>query len=257
MNTRTNSTIIFQKIASYIFNIGIITGLATLSFGLVSCGGGGGGGSGTSSNPDSTALTIDSITPPGLVASSVFQTLTIAGTNFASGVTISITNSSGVPVVSSVSVAPTLITAQVKIDTAPTNRYVIVSIQPPSSGTPATHVLGVAGMRKTFAADIHSIFTLPASAASCTGCHTGTTNGGLDLVSANNLNNEPSQGCNPRHRVTPGDPRRSSSALIDKIKVAPTGTNACNGNKPMPPSSPSLNTQEIQDIVDWVAGGAN
>lgn len=236
----------------------MITGLATLSFGLVSCGGGGGSGSGTSNNPDSTALTIDSITPPGLVASSVFQTLTIAGTNFASGVTISITNSSGVPVVSSVSVSPTLITAQVKIDTAPSNRYVMVSIQK-ASDTPVTHILGVAGIRKAFAANIQPIFITTASGVSCTMCHGGATpSGGMNLNSVSYLNNEPSQGCSSKLRVTPGDPRRSSSVLIDKIKVPSTGTPACNGNLQMPPSLYSpLTAQEIQDIVDWVAGGAN
>lgn len=254
MQTQAELKTKLQPIGSYIFNFGLLSGLTALIFGLASCGGG--GGVGAQNNPNSSALTIDSITPTGLIASSVFQTLTIAGMNFASGVTVTITNGSGVPVVSSVSIAPSLITAQVKIDTTPTNRYVMVSIQK-GSDTPATHVLGVAATRKTFALNIHSILTLSASGVSCTGCHTGTANGGLDLNSANNLNNEPSIGCPSKLRVTPGDPRRTSSVLIDKIKVPSTGIPACNGNFPMPQSGNPLTAQEIQDIVDWVAGGAN
>lgn len=256
MQTQANLKSKLQPIGSYIFNFGLLSGFVALIFGLASCGGA--GGSGTQNNPDSSALTIDSITPTGLVASSVFQTLTIAGTNFASGVTISITNGSGVPIVSSVSVAPTLITAQVKIDTTPSNRYVLVSLQK-GSENPVTHVLGVAGVRKTFSAHIQPIFETTASGVSCTMCHSGATpSGGMNLNSLSYLYNEPSQGCSSRLRVTPGDPRRSSSVLIDKIKVASTGIPACNGNLQMPPSGYSpLNAQEIQDIVDWVAGGAN
>lgn len=243
-----------QKMGSYLFNIGLLAGLATLTFGLVSCGGGGGTSTTAIAN---TTMTVTGISPLGIVASSVEQTVYILGTNFASGVSVSITNSSGTPAVNSLVIAPSgnAITAKIKIDTAPTNRYVTLKVQP-STGTSVSAILGVASVSKTFAADISSILSTPASAVSCTGCHSGTTpTGGLDLTNANNLINQPSQGCSQKFRVVPGDPRRSSSVLIDKIE-ATSAVPACSGAS-MPNGSTSLIPAEIQDIVEWVAGGAN
>jgi hypothetical protein len=250
MMKQTKTEMNSRKLAGYFIHLGLIIGLATLTFGLSSCGGGGGD---SAPAPIDTSMTITSITPPGIVASSVVQTLIIVGTNFPSGASISITNASGVPIASAVSVTSTVITADVKIDTAPTDRYVMVSVQAPSSGTPVDYVLGVAALRKTFADNISSLLQSN-SVTNCKGCHSGTTSGGLDLSSANHLNSEPSQGCSSRFRVKRGDPRRSSSFLIDKIQ-ATGGSPACYGN-PMPNGGIQLQASEIQDIVDWVAGGA-
>jgi hypothetical protein len=251
MNNRINFSPILQKIGAFIFSIGMLLGLGTVTFGLISCGGGGGGGGGASSNAASSAMTVSSFNPPGIVASSVYQTIVISGSNFANGTTISITGSSGTPIVSSVAVTnSSTLTAVIKIDTAPTNRYVTVSVQPPASAAVVTQVLGVASVLKTYA-NILATTYFP----TCTGCHTGTANGGLDLTSANKLNSEPSQGCSSRFRVKRGDPRRTSSFLIDKIQAtSAVGNSACFGD-PMPSVGPLL-ASEIQEIVEWVAGGA-
>jgi len=241
-----------QKIVGYLFNVGLIVGLSTITFGLISCGGGGGAASSDNGNG---SLTITEINPPGIVASSVFQTIVLSGTNFASGVTLTFTGASGTPVVSSVAVTNSMtLTALVKIDTAPTNRYVSVSVQPASSSPAVTHVLGVASVRRNFVTHIYPLLQMNTTGASCTGCHSGVSPpGGLDLNTANYLNNQPSQGCSSRLRVTRGDPRRTSSFLIDKIQ-ATVGSHACFGN-PMP-NGTQLSPSEIQDFIEWVAGGA-
>jgi hypothetical protein len=255
---QTKTEMYSRKLAGYFIQLGLFIGLGTLTFGLSSCGGG--GDSPPASQID-TSMTVTSINPPGIVASSVFQTIVLSGTNFASGVTLTFTGASGTPVVSSVAVTNSMtLTALVKIDTAPTDRFVMVSVQPASSSTAVTHVLGVASVLKKFVDHINPIFTLTASSVSCTMCHHSGANpsGGMNLNTASNLNNEASQGCTSRVRIKPGDPRRSSSVLIDKIKVPSTSIPACNGNNPMPPLGyHPLSEQEIQDIVNWVAGGAN
>lgn len=251
MNSQISSYNISKIVAAYLFNIGILLGLSTVAFGLISCGGG--GGAGGTSGSSSGAMSVSSFNPPGIVASSVYQTILISGSNFADGTTISITGSSGVTAVSSVVVTnSSTLTAVIKIGLpAPTNRYVTVSVQPPASAAAVTQVLGVASVYKTYVNILASTYF-----QTCTGCHNNTVNGGLDLASANNLNNEPSQGCSSRFRVKRGDPRRSSSFLIDKIQAtSAVGNTPCYGN-PMPNAGP-LMASEIQEIVEWVAGGAH
>jgi hypothetical protein len=249
MQTQNHSKSGLQKAGSYVFNFGVLAGIATLTFGLISCGGGGGG-----SSPDTVngALTITEITPPGIVASSVFQTIVLSGTNFASGVTLTITGASGTPVVSSVAVTNSnTLTAQVQITTAPTNRYVTVSVQPASSAVPVTHILGVANTRVTYA----NILSRTYFTTNCTGCHSSSmpSNEYLDLTNANGLINQASYRCGSRLRVTRGDPRQSSNYLIDKIQ-APTGSATCFGVA-MPKSGTKLQASEIQDFIEWIAGG--
>jgi len=253
MQTQIYSKINLLRLASYLFNFGMIAGLATVTLGLISCGGGGGGAAG-SSTASGSGPTITSITPYGIVASAVPKALSILGTNFTSGMNLTIASSSGVPytITASSVTSSTVLAVSAVIAAAPIDNYVIFSVQK-SSGTPATAVLGVAITNKTLATDIQPIF-----AANCQSCHGG--NGGLTLNSTTNSANylifATSLGCSSKFRVTPGDPRRASSVLIDKLKVTPTGINACNGNLPMPMTG-TLTAQEIQDIVDWVAGGAN
>ena len=251
MNKYLSLSTMLQKAGSLFFSLGMITGLATVTIGLISCGGGGGGDAGTSSGTVSGAMTVSSLNPPGIVASSVYQTIVISGSNFANGTTVSILGSSGTPVVSSVAVTNSnTLTAVIQIASAPTGRYVTLSVKPASAAA-VTQVLGVAAVPKTYANILASTYF-----PTCTGCHTGTANGGLDLTTANNLNNEPSQGCTARFRVKRGDPRRSSSFLIDKIQAtSAVGNSPCSGD-PMPKAGP-LMAAEIQEIVEWVAGGAH
>ena len=257
MNIHLTLTPILQKAASIFFSIGMLTGLAAVTFGLISCGGGGGGGGGSSSSTASGAMTVSSFNPPGIVASSVYQTIVISGSNFASGVSLSIIGSSGTPVVSSVAVTNSnTLTAVIQIASAPSARYVTLSVQPPSSAVAVTQVLGVASVRKTYADHIYPLMQTNSTGQNCRGCHNGTANGGLHLNSAdsaNNLINEYSPNCTSRLRVKRGDPRRTSSFLIDKIQ-ATGGSPACYGT-PMPNGVP-LNASEILDFIEWVAGGA-
>lgn len=247
-----------QKLGIYCFNGGLLAGIFMLSLGLTSCGGGGGSGG----TPDTTP-TISYISPAGIVASSVPQTITIVGTNFVTGLTYSITNSSGVPytISSSSLLSPTQLSVKVTISTAPTDNYAIFAIKASGGSTTlASNVLGVAGTVQTSAA------VLAILNPTCTMCHDTANaamnlNGGLDLTSMSiggktGTIGIPSSGCSNKLRITPGDPRRSSSVLIDKIKATTSPSSpACSG-VPMPYGGSQLSPTDIQIIVDWVAGGA-
>lgn len=258
MQTQSESKIIAQRVQIYLFNFGVVAGLAVLAFGLASCGS---GSSSTSSVTASTTPTITSITPAGIVASSVPQALSILGSNFTNTLSLTIANSSGVPytITSSSVTSSTVLTANVTISSAPTDNYVSVTLQP-ATGTAATAVLGVAGTQRTIATDIQTIFDTNL----CYSCH--GTSGGLNLSSAiassTGLINEPSIGCSQNLRVKAGDPRRTSSVLIDvlKAKTTTTAALACNTStsRHMPQGTyPALSDPEIQAIIDWIAGGAN
>lgn len=245
-----------------LIKLGKIVTCAALMFALASCGG---GGSGTFNNTSLTT-TITSITPVGIVASPSTQALSILGTNFEAGMTVSVTDKTGNAsyMVNTVVVAsPTVITAfvTIPIGTIPPDNYVYVTVNSASIGAPlASAVLGVAGTDKRLAAHVQPILALK-----CGTCHDGTAgNGLLDLrsysasasASATGLIGIPSYHCAPKFRVVPGDPRRTSSVLIDKIQASIGGQLPRCGD-PMPPGvSTALNSTEIQTIIDWVAGGA-
>jgi hypothetical protein len=238
-----------------------IMAVAMLTSILASCGGGG------SSSPAgiSSPTTITSITPVGIVASASPQPLSILGTNFANGMTVSVTDKTGATnyatdtlIVSS----STVITVNVNTTTTvPTDNYVNVIVKSSSGTTLASAVLGVAGTSRTLATDVQSILI-----SKCGTCHDGSvTTAYLDMQtyaaisSANTtgLIGIPSSNCSPKFRTVPGDPRRQSSVLIDKIQVSSSGQAACSGGQMPPISSTQLSGPEIQTIIDWVAAGAN
>ena len=228
-----------------------ISGLAALA--LTSCGGGGGGGGG-----GSTAVTITSISRPGIVQATPYR-LSIYGTNITSSMTLSIT--SGNPPVTIATITPTffdsgLITANTNITSAPTESYVTINVL--SNGTSvASTTMGVASTNQTVANGIQTIFT-----AKCAICHaSGGAVGGLDLSDATIGNStgvigKTSIACSQKLRTVPGDPRRTSSVLIDRILPAPA-SQTCNQGHPMPPtgSTTTLTSQDIIDLTEWVAGG--
>ncbi|NOU00306.1 MAG: hypothetical protein HOO95_01845 [Gallionella sp.] len=224
-------------------------GITTLAIAVASCGGGG------SSAPSSTTApaTIVSISPDGVVASGSPHPLSIIGTNFMSGMTVSVDGNNYPAVI----ISPTVITANVSITTVPTNNIVNVSIKSSTGATLGTVTLGVASAARTLAADVYPILD-----AKCRSCHTGAANGNLDFAtyattaSANTtgLIGIPSSGCSQKYRVAVGDARRTSSVLIDKISASGT---PCSGTLMPPTGSPALTSTEIQTIIDWVAGGAN
>lgn len=245
-----------QKLCAYLFNFGALAGIATLSFGLISCGGGGGGGTTGSTTP-----TISLITPFGIVASSVAKTLTLDGSNFVNGMTLSITNSSGAPytiTASSVASSNTL-SVSVIIPTAPAGNYVTFAIKSGTT-TVASTILGVASADKKISTRIQAIF----NSNGCSGCHgTGGTSPNLSTapLSSTGLISAPSTGCSQKIRVVPGDPRPTSSILIDMLQ-AKTGSAAalsCNSStsRHMPQGAAlAMSAVEITEVIDWVAGGA-
>ena len=232
-----------------------ITGLATLA--LTSCGGGGGGGGG-----GSTAVTITSISRPGIVQAMAYS-LSIYGTNFVNGMTLSITSSNPTVTITPTSITSGLITANVNISAAPTERYVTINVL--SNGTSvASTTMGVASTNQYLQTN-----TPPAAPATtdiqhilntyCTSCH--GTEGNLDMstktLSSNNLIQALSTGpnkCTNKFRVVAGDPRASSSFLIDKL----TNPTPCGGGVQMPKGTTTtpFTQTEIDAITDWVAGGA-
>lgn len=224
-------------------NLCIIFSAALL---LMSCGGGGGGGGGTTTPG---TVTITSISPLGMVASTTARSLAITGDNFATGMTVTVSNSlGGTYTTGTIAVSTQSITTNVTIPTAPANRYVTVTVKSSTGTTLASTTLGVASVSKTLATDIQPIFT-----TYCAGCHGGA--GSLYLTSGNSASNliqTSSAGCPSKLRVKAGDPRIASSVLIDKI----SSTTPCAGNK-MIGSPTGFGQPEIDAIIEWVAGGAN
>ena len=231
--------------------------ISLLMSGLVSCGGGS-----SSASSSTTATTIAFLSPVGVVAPATPITLTIYGTNFWSGMSVSVTDKDGFPIFQDISptvLSSTMISTSFNITAVPTGNYVNITVIPIDGTPPVTAVLGVAGTARTLFADVQPILD-----ANCGTCHDGSpANGFLDMssfaatASANptGMIGIPSYNCSPKFRLVPGDPRRTSSVLIDKIQ-AHLGQPACSGD-PMPPlSSPQISGAEIQAIIDWVAGGA-
>lgn len=238
-----------QWAISCLFNFGLLAGLASLAFGLTAC-----GDKVVTGKP---APTITSVTPAGIVVSTLPQTLSIQGSNFSNDMRLSISNSPGVQytISSSSVISSAVLSASVTIKSVPVENYVTLTLQP-ATGATASAVLGVASSNITIAKNIQNIFT-----NKCAACHTPANASGLDLSDATigggtGVIGVRSVGCYPGYRVVAGDPRRSSSVLIDRIKPAPA-TLPCYAGNPMPPAgSTPLTAQEISDIVDWVAGGA-
>lgn len=233
--------------SSNLLKFAIIFGTTLL---VTSCGGGGG------ATPP--AATITSITPVGMVQSSTSKAISLTGTNFATGMTLSVTDSLGGSYTTGTvtALSSSVITSSVTIPTAPTNHYVTITLKSSNGTTQATTILGVASLSKSLATDIQPIFN-----ANCTSCHNASAAGGLNLTTGTTgatsmYAASTVTGCttNSRFRISPGDSRRTSSVLIDKILVASTLINACAGVG-MPMSGTALTPTQIQDIIDWVAGG--
>jgi hypothetical protein len=239
-----------MKTLNYNFSSLVLLLAATAS--LASCGGGGGGGGSTP-----PAVTITSITPVGMVQSASSHAISLTGTNFSTGMTLSVTDSLGGSYAAGTvtALSSNVITSSLTVPSAPADRYVSVALKSSNGTTLATTILGVASASKTLSADIQpNIFN-----TYCVSCHSAGNTLVLNVdatSSAAALINTNSTGCPSRLRVTPGDPRRSKSVLIDKILTHSSGINPCTGVG-MPADANVLTTPELTDIIDWVAGGAN
>jgi hypothetical protein len=242
-----------------LFNFIMVTGIFSLTFGLVSCGGGGDVSGSSSNTPTIAYMTAVVSGVPGIIAAPTAQPLTIYGTNFVSGTTVTVTNNStGYPVTSPVIVSSSEITTNVTIPAGPNDSYVTVTLQPPG-GNSVSGILGVAHAYKTLANDIQPIFD-----SNCVSCHDNA--GVFDLstssLSATSLIQTQSSGCPQYLRVTAGDPRRTSNVLVDVIKSKAAGLPAalsCNNSttRQMPQGvAPALGAADIEAIVDWIALGA-
>lgn len=228
-----------------------ITVIAAVLLGLAACGGG--GASSSSNNTGAGTTSIASITPAGFVASSTPTTLSISGSNFGSGMTVNITSSNGSANLTPTSVTSGLIVVSVPMSTVPAGNYATLSVKSASGTVLATAVFGVASVAKTLAADIQPIFN-----SNCTRCHDGTANFSLASgAAASSLISTTSSGCSAKVRVKAGDPQRAQSVLMDKILVASTGSAACSGAGMPADSITTLSGADIQNVREWIAGGAN
>jgi len=256
---------IISKTGTRLFNFIMVTGIFSLTSGLVSCGGGGDVSGSSSNTPTIAFMTAFPAASgvPGIIAASAVQPLTIYGTNFVSGTSVTVTNNStNYPVTSTTVVSASEINTNVTITSVPNDSYVTVTMQPPG-GNSVSGILGVAHAYRTLASDIQTIFS-----NNCVSCHdvTGAFDMSTALLSATNLINAFSTGagCYPAFRVTAGDPRRASNVLIDVIKTKATpavpAALSCNniGARQMPNGvAPALSAVDIEAIVDWIALGAN
>lgn len=251
----------FPKIGIFLFNRIMVTGIISMTFGLISCGGGGADSGGVSTNTPTIAyMTAVASGVPGIIVAPAAQPLTIYGTNFVSGTTVTVTNNKIYPVSSTIVVSASEITTNVAITSVPNDSYVTVTVQPPS-GNSVSGILGVAHAYKTLARDIQPIL-----ASNCVSCHdnSGVFDMSTSTSSAISLIQTQSLGCPLNLRVTAGDPRRASNVLIDVIKTKATPASpaalSCNNTitRQMPQGvSPALSAADIDDIVDWIALGAN
>lgn len=214
--------------------------------------------------PVVTQVTASSTGTCGVVAGATAFTLTVGGSGFVAGATLTLSNGTTQFPVSVGSLGPTQITAQVTIASEPPGGYADVTVTNPSPsvGT-GSGVLGVA-TQPTVLADVRANVFTPSCGLS--NCHLGPGSSlpesmPLDPSSSPiaELVGVPAEDCPGRIRVTACDPRRTSSYLIDKIfSGAPPG--ACDNaigaaGEVMPPDN-SLTAAQRQMLVDWVALGA-
>ncbi|WP_338863578.1 hypothetical protein [Myxococcus stipitatus] len=195
------------------------------------------------------------LSPCGTVAGTGPFTVTVRGTGFKEGASLTFNGSTVATTFISASELRASI-ASTLVASAPAGNVATVTVTNPAPGreTSAPVTFGVASKVSTLAADVQPIFT-----ASCatSGCHASTsTPANLTAGSSYGaLVNIPtsSKGCGMRLRVQACGPLRGQSFLIDKI-LATNVSPACSGG-PMPKGSPLSATQK-QAIIDWVAQGA-
>lgn len=200
--------------------------------------------------------TVSSLSPCGVVAGPGF-TLTLDGTGFLAGTTVTV---EGTPVTTTFVNATrlTLALPGSLVGTAPPSRAlaVLATNSAPGGGPSSPAYLGLASQTRSLATDVQPIFT----AACAASCHAGTfPSGGLNLsagVAATKLVGVGSANCAGLTRVVACGPLPSQSLLVDKLAAKQLGafpTSGCGG--PMPQTG-SITPTEFQSIVDWVAQGA-
>jgi hypothetical protein len=243
------------------------TSIALLSLMLSACGGSGGG---TAATPTAT---ITDISPRGMVASASATTIIISGTNLASGMTITATDSGNINYAGITTYKSSLgnLSVPVTIATAPNPRYLTLTLKSSTGTVLATEILGVANVHKVLQStpsgsppattDIQYIF----NSNLCYTCHTSVSNipdMSTNLLSASTLIDVSSTKCTGKYRVKAGDPRRENNVLLDVLQAkTTTAVLSCNNttipDRKMPQGAYlALSQPEIDAIIEWIAGGA-
>ena len=194
--------------------------------------------------------TLAALSPCGVIAGSGSFTLTLDGSGFQSGATVTF---NGSPLGSASFISSTQLTVTVPgsaIAVAPSGDATNVTVSNLGGSASNAVTLGVASQSVSFSGAVQPIFT-----SLCIGCHyTGNRIGApMSLqsgLSYGNLVGVTSSYCSPELRVLGCGPLTSQSVLIDKLFAS----TPCYGLK-MPPSGSITNSQQ-QTILDWVAEGA-
>ena len=214
---------------------------------------GGGASNGLSLVVGNPVPSVSTLSPCGKVAGAAQFTLTLNGTNFLAGSTVSFGGTS----VPTTFVSSTQLTATIAaglVATAPSDHAIAVVVTNPSpgGGPSSAFTFGLAGQARTLA-DVQTTFTTVCAAS----CHSALgQSGGLVLeagVARGNLVGVASN-CSGQLRVRACGALPADSLLIDKLHAGQTATfPACGG--PMPAIG-SITPTEYETIVDWVAQGA-
>ncbi len=193
-----------------------------------------------------------SLSPCGLVAGSAGFTLTLDGSSFVSGATVSFNGSALGPATFvsatqlTVAVPGSLVASAPSGDAAP-----VVVTNPGPGGGPSNSVdFGIATQTVTLSGNVQSIFSASCATA---GCHVTGGAAPMSLQSGQsygNLVGVTSSECPPTLRVRACGPLPTQSYVAAKI----LDQDICFGSK-MPKGS-SLPASTIQTIVDWIAQGA-
>ncbi len=192
---------------------------------------------------------ISSLSPCDVIAGSGSFTLTIDGSGFASGASVSFGGSPLTPssVTSSqlvVSVPGSLVAA------APAGDETDVTVTNPGGAASGPFIFAIASQSRSFASDVQPIFS---QSCALSGCHVQGGPAPMSLQSGQaygNLVNVLSSECASRMRVLPCGPDPTQSYLVAKI----TDTDICQGSKM--PKTGSLSSSEQQILLDWVAEDA-
>lgn len=243
-----------------------ITAFTLLGALLSACGGGSSGGSASSS------ATITSISPAGMVASTSARTIIISGTNLASGMTVTATDSGNTNYAGTTTYSSSLgnLSIPVTISNAPTERYLTLTLKSSSGTVLATEILGVANTNRVLqstptgsapaSTDIQAIFNNNL----CYSCHTaasGIPDMSTNQMSSSTLINFSSTKCTGKYRVKAGDPRRANNVLLDVLYAkTTTPVMSCNNSasvRAMPQgAAAALSQPDLDAITEWIAGGA-
>lgn len=199
------------------------------------------------------APTVSSLSPCGKVAGAADFPLTLSGTGFVEGASVTFNGSPVTVTFVSAGELRASIPASLVASAPSGNAAAVVVTNPaPGGGPSAPAYFGVATQAVTLANDVQPLFT-----ASCAnaGCHSSPATP-VNLTAGRSygeLVGVPSSGCSSLLQVKACGPLRSQSFLIDKILATNTSP-ACSG-APMPKGAP-LTAAQKQLIIDWVAQGA-